>query len=49
MIFWILIIITTSGKTEYGYKFVEKSNCEKVGRDIGKRVKSSFKCKRLVL
>ena len=47
MILWTLIISMTHGSTIYGYKFVEKSNCEKVGQDITKNFKNSqFTCKK---
>jgi hypothetical protein len=43
---WILTIIMTHGTTIYGYKFIEKKNCEKVGKDLVKLVKMGhFKCK----
>lgn len=48
MIFWLLIVSMIRGQTEYGY-FIEKSNCEKVGKDIIKRVKQSqYKCKKII-
>lgn len=46
MKFWILSIIMINGRTDYGYKFVEKANCEKVGKQIVKLVKRGvFSCK----
>jgi hypothetical protein len=43
---WILTIYMMTGQTTYGYKFVEKANCEKVGKDLLKLVKTGyFKCK----
>jgi hypothetical protein len=35
-----------NGKTTYGYKFIKKTNCEKVGKDLVKVFKKSYyKCK----
>lgn len=31
---WILTVQILSSNVEYGYKFLEKSNCEKVGKQI---------------
>lgn len=46
MIFWILTITMIHGQVEYGYKFTQKSNCEKVGKDILKTIRQgTFKCK----
>jgi hypothetical protein len=46
MKFWILSIIMISGKTEYGYKFVEKTTCEKIGKQLVKLVKKgTFVCR----
>ena len=43
---WILTVYMMTGQTIYGYKFVEKVNCEKVGKDLVKLVKSGhYKCK----
>jgi len=43
---WILIIYMLNGKTTYGYKFIKKTNCEKVGKDLVKVFKKSYyKCK----
>lgn len=47
MILWILTIATINGQTEYGYKFIEKANCEKVGQQItGVFKKTAYSCKR---
>lgn len=46
MIVWILTITMIHGRVEYGYKFLEKKNCEKVGIDITKKIKASYNCKR---
>jgi hypothetical protein len=46
MKFWVLIIVAMNGQTTYGYKFVKKYNCEKVGKYITKFFKKTqFKCK----
>lgn len=46
MIIWILTITMTHGQVEYGYKFTQKSNCEKVGKDLVKMIRQGFfKCK----
>jgi hypothetical protein len=46
MKFWILKIAMVHGITEYGYKFLEKKNCEKVGADIVKQIRrGAFTCK----
>lgn len=43
---WVLTIYMMTGQTTYGYKFVEKANCEKVGKDLVKLIKrGNFKCK----
>ncbi len=47
MTIWILTILMTHGSTTYGYKFIEKTNCEKVGKDITKSIKhTQFTCKK---
>jgi hypothetical protein len=47
MTIYILTIIMTHGSTIYGYKFLEKANCEKVGKDLTKSFKhSQFTCKK---
>jgi hypothetical protein len=47
MTVWILVISMAHGSTTYGYKFLEKANCEKVGKDITKNFKhSQFSCKK---
>lgn len=47
MTIWILTIAMTHGSTVYGYKFLEKANCEKVGKNITKIFKhSTFTCKK---
>lgn len=44
---WILIIATSHGQTIYGYKFIEKLNCEKTGKQIVSLIKKgTFFCKR---
>lgn len=44
---WILIIATSHGQTIFGYKFLDKANCDKVGRQIISVVKKgAFFCKR---
>ena len=46
MKFWVLVIYMMTGQTEYGYKFMEKKNCEKIGKNITSTIKkTSFKCK----
>jgi hypothetical protein len=43
---WILTVYMMTGQTTYGYKFVEKANCEKVGKDLAKIIKQGYyKCK----
>ena len=43
---WVLIIFMIRGQTEYGYKFVEKKNCDKIGKEIVKTLKrGTYKCK----
>lgn len=43
---WVLIISMIHGSTEYGYKFVEKKNCDKIGKEIVKTLKKgTYKCK----
>jgi hypothetical protein len=47
MTLYILTIIMIHGSTTYGYKFLEKANCEKVGKDLTKNLKhSQFTCKK---
>lgn len=47
MILWILTITMLRGSTVYGYKFVDKTNCEKIGKDLTKSLKySNFTCKK---
>lgn len=43
---WILKIVMIHGITEYGYKFLEKSNCDKVGRDLTKNINAKYQCTR---
>lgn len=43
---WILTIAMIHGQTTYSYKFLEKKNCEKVGRKMVKLLKQGqFSCK----
>ena len=43
---WILTIYMMTGQTTYGYKFSQKDNCEKVGKELIKPLKQAyFKCK----
>jgi hypothetical protein len=43
---FILTITMIHGSTTYGYKFVEKKNCEDVGKSIIKLIKQgTFSCK----
>ena len=43
---WILTIVMINGSTTYGYKFLEKANCEKVGKELVKVIKrGAFSCK----
>jgi hypothetical protein len=47
MTYWILTIVMTHGSTVYGYKFVEKSNCEKIGKELTSISKKwLYNCKR---
>jgi hypothetical protein len=47
MILWVLTVFMAHGSTTYGYKFMEKANCDKVGKDITKGFKNSkFTCKK---
>lgn len=42
---WVLTIAMIHGSTTYGYKFVKKSNCEKIGKEYTKIIKKSmYKC-----
>jgi hypothetical protein len=42
---FILTIYMVHGQTTYGYKFLEKKNCEKVGKSLVSSIKQSyFKC-----
>jgi hypothetical protein len=42
MSYWILKIVMMHGMTEYPYKFLEKKNCQKVGKDLTLVVKGSY-------
>lgn len=46
---FVLTIIMTHGSTELGYKFLERENCHKVGKELSRAVKGSYKCKRITL
>jgi hypothetical protein len=47
MTLYILTIIMVHGSTTYGYKFLEKANCEKVGKELIKVIKrGNFTCKK---
>jgi len=46
VILWILTIAMTHGSTEYGYKFLERVNCEKVGKELALSVKAKHSCKK---
>lgn len=39
---WILTVYMMTGQTTYGYKFVEKANCEKVGKDLVKLINPGY-------
>jgi len=44
---WVLTIYMVNGYTTYGYKFLEKTNCEKVGKELVKIIKhGKFSCKK---
>jgi len=46
MMLWVLTVYMIGGQTTYGYKFVEKANCEKVGKQLVSTIKiGNFKCK----
>lgn len=49
MTVFILTVIMTHGSVTHGYKFLERANCEKVGKDLARTVKGSWKCKRIKL
>lgn len=43
---WILTISMMHGQVEYGYKFIQKSNCERIGKEYSKMIKNaSYSCK----
>lgn len=42
MTYWVLKIIMMHGYTTYPYKFLEKENCKKVGKDLTSYVKKSY-------
>lgn len=47
MIFWVLTVGMLHGSVEHGYKFVEKNNCENVGKFYLKLLRhGSYKCKK---
>ncbi len=46
MIVYILTISMIRSTITYGYKFLEKSNCEKVGKEITKNLNAKYQCKR---
>lgn len=42
---WILTFQIMSSKVVYGYKFIQKTNCEKVGKDLSQKYKkTTYKC-----
>jgi hypothetical protein len=46
MIFWILTVQILNSNVEYGYKFIYKTNCEKIGKEIaGKSKQMKYSCK----
>jgi len=42
MIYWVLKITMIHGFTNYPYKFLEKENCLKVGKELTSYVKGSY-------
>lgn len=47
MMLYILTIYMVNGYTTYGYKFLEKKNCEKVGKELIKPSKQwYYACRR---
>ena len=43
---WVLKIAMIHGITEYGYKFVEKKNCDKIGKEYVKIIKhAQYTCR----
>jgi hypothetical protein len=43
---WILTISMMYGQTTYGYKFLKKENCQKIGEQITSNFKkSNYSCK----
>lgn len=45
--YWVLTILLIKGKVTYGYKFLEKKNCEKVGKELTTGLKAKYICKRV--
>jgi hypothetical protein len=46
VILWILTIAMTHGSTEYGYKFLGRGSCEKVGKELASSVRGKHSCKK---
>jgi hypothetical protein len=46
-IYYILTVNMLHGSITHGYHFVEKANCEKVGKNYAKVVKSTYSCKKV--
>lgn len=45
--YWALTIMMIHGSVTYGYKFLEKVNCEKVGKELTQGLKAKYKCRRV--
>lgn len=43
---WFLTVYMIHGQTIYGYKFLKKENCERIGKELTSVFKkSTFSCK----
>lgn len=43
---WVLTIFMIHGKTIYGYKFLKKENCHRIGKELTSIFKkSTYTCK----
>lgn len=43
---WVLTIVMIHGKTIYGYKFLKKENCHRIGKELTSVFKkSTYTCK----
>jgi hypothetical protein len=45
--YYVLTVMMVHGSVTHGYHFINKANCDKVGKSYAKIVKGTYQCKRI--